>query len=52
MQKIFFHKVDVPKPLLGKGPLWFNSCKQPPLVSDHYGIWVVGYGRIDCNSLC
>ena len=35
MQKIFFYKIDVPGPLLGKGALWFDSCKRPPPVSDH-----------------
>ena len=34
MQYIIFHKVDVPGPLLGRGPMWFDSCKRPPPVSD------------------
>ena len=31
-----FHKVDVPGPLLARGPLWFDSCKRPPPISDNY----------------
>ena len=30
MQLIIFHKVDVPGPPLGRGSLWFDSCKRPP----------------------
>ena len=38
--------MDVPGPLLGKGLLWFDSCKQPPPVSDHsvFTFWVVVTG--------
>ena len=28
--EIIFHKVDVPGPPLGRGTLWFASCKRPP----------------------
>ena len=45
--KIVFDKVDVPGPLLGRGPLWLDSCKRPPPVSDHqlkvFAFWVVAY---------
>ena len=36
--------------LLGRDPLWFDSCKRPPPVSDHSVLefWVVAYGRFDC----
>ena len=36
--------------LLGRDPLWFDSCKRPPPVSDHsvLACWVVAYGRFDC----
>ena len=29
MQQIIFHKLDVPESLLGREPLWFDSCKRP-----------------------
>ena len=29
MQKIIFHKADLPGPHLGRGPLWFDSYKRP-----------------------
>ena len=50
---IIFHKVDVPGPLLRRGPLWFYSCKRPPPVSDNsiFAFWVVAYGRFDCINL-
>ena len=50
MQYIIFHKVDVPGPLLGREPLQFNSCKQPPPVSDHsvFAFWGVAYRWFDC----
>ena len=48
MQKIFFHKVNVPRRLLGKGPLWYDSCNRPLSLC----IWMVACGRFDCNSLC
>ena len=43
----------MPGPLLGRGALWFDSCKPPPPVSDHsvFAFWVVAYGRFDCTSL-
>ena len=38
-------------PLLGRDPLWFDSCMGPPHVSDHsvFAFWVVTNGRFDCN---
>ena len=35
----------MPGPLLGRGPLWFDSCKRPPPVGDHsvFAFWVVAY---------
>ena len=45
---------------LGKGPLWFDSCKQPPPVSDHsaFAFWVIAclleirlYRVITCSAL-
>ena len=46
MQLIIFHKADVPGPLLRRGPLWFDSCKRPPPISDHsvFAFWVVAHG--------
>ena len=40
----------MPRTLLGKYHLWFDSCKRPPPVSDHsvFAFWVVAYGRFDC----
>ena len=34
-------------------PLWFNSCKRPPPVSDRlvFAFWVVAYGRFDCSYM-
>ena len=48
MQWIIFHKVNVPRPLLGRGPVRFDSCKRPPPVSDHSvcTFSVVAYGRL------
>ena len=45
MQKIVFHKIDVPGPLLRRDPLWFDSCKRPRSVSDRlvFAFWVVAY---------
>ena len=45
-----FHKVDVAAPRLGRGFLWFDSCKRPPPVSDQPKCkdWVVAYGRFYC----
>ena len=45
-----FYKVDVPGPLLGRDPLWFDSCKRSPPVSDRsiFAFWLVAYGRFDC----
>ena len=36
--------------LLGRNPLWFDSCKGPPPVSDHsvLAFWVVAYQKFDC----
>ena len=41
------------EPRLGKGALWFDSFKRPPLVSDHsvFAFLVVAYGRFDCIRL-
>ena len=43
----------LPGRLLGREPLWFNSCKQPPPITDHsvFAFWVVAYGRFDCITL-
>ena len=40
-------------PLLGSGPLWFDSCKRPNAVSDHsvFAFRVVDYGRFDSSLL-
>ena len=40
-------------PLLGSGPLWFDSYKRPNAVSDHsvFAFWVVAYGRFDSSLL-
>ena len=42
---IIFHKLDVPGPLLGRGPLWFDSRKRPPPVSD-YSVFAFCGGRV------
>ena len=36
----------MPGPFLGIDPLWFDSCKRPPPVSNHsvFAFWVVAYG--------
>ena len=42
----------MPGPFLGIDPLWFDSCKRPPPVSNHsvFAFWVVAYGRFEsCN---
>ena len=50
----FLTKTDVRRPLLGREPLWFDSCKQPPPVdppvSDQsvFAFWVVAYKKFDC----
>ena len=45
---------------LAKGPLWFDSCKRPPPISDHsaFAFWVIAclrqvqlYGVITCSAL-
>ena len=48
MQWIIFHKVNVPRPLLGRGPVRFDSCKRPPPVSDHsvFAFSVIAYRRL------
>ena len=40
----------MPGPLLGRGPLLFDSCKRLPPVTDHsvLAIWLVAYWRFDC----
>ena len=45
MPEIVFQKIDVPGPLLRRDPLWFDSYKRPPSVSDHlvFAFWVVAY---------
>ena len=50
MQQIIFHNIGLPGPLLGRGPLWFDSCKRPPPVSDLsvLAFWVITYRRFDC----
>ena len=37
----------------GKRPLWFDSCKRPPPVSDHevFAFWAVTYGMFDCIKI-
>ena len=44
--------MDLPRPLLGRGPLWFDSCKRPPPVSDHcvFAFWVVAYRSLPCEQ--
>ena len=41
----------MPRSLLGRGPLGFDSWKRPPPVSDHsvFAFWVVAYGGFDCT---
>ena len=42
----------MPGPFLRIDPLWFDSCKQPPPVSNHsvFAFWVVACGRFkSCN---
>ena len=34
MQKIIFHKIDVPGPLLRRHDLWFDSCTRPLSLKD------------------
>ena len=43
----------MPGPLLRRDPLWFDSCKRPPPVSNHsaFAFWVVVYGRFDCDEI-
>ena len=43
----------MPGLFLGIDPLWFDSCKRPPPVSNHsvFAFWVVAYGRFEsCNG--
>ena len=36
-------------PLLGKDPLWFDSCKQPHPGGDSvFAFWVVAFSRFNC----
>ena len=46
----YLPKVDVPGPLLGKGPLSFDSYKCPPSLSNLsvFAFWVVAYWGVDC----
>ena len=42
----------MPGPFLRIDPLWFDSCKRPPPVSNHsvFAFWVVAYGMFkSCN---
>ena len=45
-----FQKVDVPGPPLGKGALWFDSCKCPPSLSNLsvFAFSVLAYWGVDC----
>ena len=42
--------VDVPGPLLRRGPLWLNSCKRPPPVSDN-SIFAFGWSLTGGSSV-
>ena len=39
-------------PFRGRNPLWFDSCKRPPVISEHsvFAFWFVAYGRFECRS--
>ena len=45
-----FHKVDVPGPPLGRGALWFDSCKRP-LKSLHFGWPLTGGSTVYTKML-
>ena len=36
----------------GRNPLWFDSSKRPPVISEHsvFAFWFIAYGRFECRS--